>query len=114
MLVQRRLDFIINNKKLSVKGGLDLTINIKKTVSDLDFCNFIKMLGINFVKEGGESHHAALGSTIYRSLQELRGPPSHPPPTHIQAANMPPKSKKTSADLSLAIILVVFRVASHK
>ena len=77
------------------------------------------MLGINFVKEGGESHHAALGSTIYRTLQELRGPPSllppsHPPPTHIQAANMPPKSKKTSADLSLAIILVVFRVASHK
>ena len=50
MLVQRRLDFIINNKKLSVKGGLDLTINIKKTVSDLDFCNFIKMLGLNFVK----------------------------------------------------------------
>ena len=67
----------------------------------------------------GESHHAALGSTIYRTLQELRGPPSllppsYPPPTHIQAANMPPKSKKTSADLSLAIILVVFRVASHK
>ena len=84
MLAQIRLDFIIYNKKLSVKGGLDLTINIKKTVSDLDFCNFIKMLGINFVKEGGESHHAALGSTIYRTLQELRGPPSPlscPPPT---------------------------------
>ena len=32
----------------------------------------------------------------------------------VKAANMPPKSKKTSADLSLAIILVVFRVASHK